>query len=184
MNAAKVIDDMLDDLRLVAESLPNERLPKEEQVRCSIYMAIRPLYHVVCAERGYRCIDEGGRTECDGWARSSGAMPVWIEFKRCWSVKGWNNKPPEQRRDWEADLEKLRGVPIEDERYFILVGLFDFDPLNPSQPDRSGVVINMREFHPAQLVHSGSRRFSWRKDDGISWAGAWVWRWPSRVVIL
>lgn len=39
MDIRKIIDDMLEDLALVASSQPNERLPKEEQIRCSIYTA-------------------------------------------------------------------------------------------------------------------------------------------------
>src|SRR4051812_19276119 len=109
MNFAAIIDTMLDDLALVARFQPNERLPKEEQIRCSMYAAIRPLYEIVCAERGYGSIDDGSRVEADLWAYTTGSTPVWIEFKRCWAIGGWNNKPPEQLRDWEADIEKLRG---------------------------------------------------------------------------
>ncbi len=87
MNIASVIANTLADLALVDSSEPNERLPKEEQIRCSIYAFIRPLYDVVCAERGYGSIDDGSRVECDLWAYSKGSAAVWIEFKRCWSEK-------------------------------------------------------------------------------------------------
>jgi hypothetical protein len=61
MNIPQLVEAMLADLVLVASSQPNERLPKEEQIRCSIYAAIRPSYRVVCAERGYASIDDGSR---------------------------------------------------------------------------------------------------------------------------
>jgi hypothetical protein len=58
MDVARIVDAVLDDLAVVASSTPNERLPKEEQIRCCIYAAIRPLFRVVCAERGCGSIDD------------------------------------------------------------------------------------------------------------------------------
>lgn len=184
MDVQLLVNAILDDLALVAESEPNERLPKEEQVRCCIYAAIRPLFRVVCAERGYGSIDDKSRTECDLWASSPGEVPVWLEFKRCWSASGgWVNKPPEQLAGWEADLDKLCAVPINSTRYFVLVGYFDFDPLSEAEEAHSKVVGNIRGFHVPQLVHQASREFGWRADDGISWVGAWVWRWEAGVTV-
>jgi hypothetical protein len=183
MDEARIVDAVLEDLALVATSSPNERLPKEEQIRCCIYAAIRPQFRVVCAERGYGSIDDRSRTECDLWASSPGQVPVWLEFKRCWSASGWVNKPPEQLAGWEADLDKLRAVPVESVRYFLLVGFFDFDPLSEAESAHSGVVCNIRGFHAPQLVHRASREFGWREGDGISWVGAWVWRWGSGVPV-
>lgn len=183
MNIPAVIDAMLADLALVASSQPNERLPKEEQIRCSIYTAIRPLYKVVCAERGYASIDDGSRIECDLWASSPGISPVWMEFKRCWSAKGWVNKPPEQLRDWQADIGKLGKIAVDAERYFVLVGLFDCDPLCEQQSARSAIANNIRRFYPSRLVHSASKPFTWRTDDGLNCIGAWVWHWPTGAAV-
>lgn len=183
MDESRIVNAVLEDLAIVAASLPNERLPKEEQIRCCIYAAIRPFFLVVCAERGYASIDDRSRIECDLWASSPGEAPVWLEFKRCWSASGWINKPPEQLRHWEADLNKLRAVPNESVRYFVLVGFFDFDPLSEAESAHSGVVRNIREFHASQLLYRVSREFEWRDGDGISWVGAWVWRWDSGVSI-
>jgi len=52
MDVALIVDAVLDDLALVATSEPNERLPKEEHIRCCIYAAMRPQFRVVRAERG------------------------------------------------------------------------------------------------------------------------------------
>jgi hypothetical protein len=186
MNIAEIVSQVLDDLATVATTTPNERLPKEEQLRCSVYAAMRPHFKVVCVERGYASIDEGSRTECDLWAHSPGKAPVWLEFKRCWfikSVKGWNNKPPEQLACWQSDRNKLRRLPVESERYFLLVGCFDFDPLDDDASQYSRVIQNIRGFHAAHLVHRASRPFTWRPNDGISWVGAWVWRWASGAVV-
>jgi hypothetical protein len=183
MDVPKVIGAMLADLALVASSRPNERLPKEEQIRCSMYAAIRPGYRVVCAERGYASIDDGSRIECDLWASAPDLPPVWIEFKRCWSAKGWNNKPPEQLREWGADVGKLRQLPVNCDRLFVVVGLFDCDPLSEQEAARSGVAGNIRRFHGPHLVHSESKPFTWRTGDGLSWVGAWVWQWPSGIVV-
>ena len=81
MDVVRIVDTVLEDLSLVATSGPNERLPKEEQVRCCIYAAIRPLFRVVCAERGYGSIDDRSRTECDLWAFSPGQVPVWLRIQ-------------------------------------------------------------------------------------------------------
>src|SRR5262249_52810168 len=109
-------------------------------------------------------------------------VPVWLELKHCWSASGWVNKPPEQLGYWEADLDKLRKVPVASERYFLLIGFFDFDPLDEAS-SHSGVIQNVRGFHAGQLVYRASREFTWRTDDGISWVGAWVWRWPAGAVV-
>jgi hypothetical protein len=185
MDMAKIVDAVFDDLVLVASSIPNERLPKEEQIRCRIYAVIRPLFHVVCAERGYDSIDNRSRIECDLWASSPGQPPVWLEFKRCWSVSGpgWYNKPPEQLGYWKSDLDKLHRVSVESERYFLIVGFFDFDPLSEVGATHSGVVQNIRRFHTEQVVHRSSKKFVWRAGDNISWVGAWAWHWPSGVAI-
>jgi hypothetical protein len=158
-------------------------LPKEEQIRCSIYAAIRPLYHVVSAERGYASIDDGSRIECDLWASSPDRPPVWIEFKRCWSGKGWVNKPPEQLGYWEGDVDKLRHLDVNSDRYFVLVGLFDCDPLCDQASARSGVANNIRAFYRAHLVHSASKPFAWRDGDGLNCVGVWVWHWPSGAAV-
>jgi len=179
---ANIVSAVLDDLALVALSSPNERMPKEEQVRCCVYAAIRPLFQVVCVERGYSPIDDGSRIECDLWASNPGQPPVWIEFKRCWVVKDWNNKPTEQRGYWEADLAKLRAVPMETERYFLLVGVFSFDPMEEAS-GRNKVVQNIREFHPGQQVHKDGREFKWPNGQDISHVAAWVWHWPRGSVI-
>ena len=177
MDEALIVDAVFDDLALVAGSGPNERLPKEEQIRCCVYAAIRPLYRVVCAERGYGSIDDRRRIECDLWASSPGQPPMWLEIKRCWSASGWVNKPPEQLGDWKSDLNKLRKAPVESGRYFLLVGFFDFDPLSEEESSHSQVVSSVRGLHGPHIVCSRSREFVWREGDGISWIGAWVWRW-------
>lgn len=174
-DVVRLVDDLFEDLQLVASTSPNERLPKEEQIRCSIYTSLRQHFRVVCAERGYRPIDEKGRTECDLWAAGPNGPSVWIEFKRCWSVRGWVNKAPEQLGDWQADVGKLEGVPPDSDRYFLMLGLFDFDPSHPTNT-RSQVLANIRSFYSDRLLHHASSRFAWR-DEAISHIGAWVWRW-------
>ncbi len=47
----------------------------------------------------------------------------------------------------------------------------------------SGVVQNIRQFHPGQLVHRASREFAWRTDDGIGWVGAWTWHWRAGAAV-
>lgn len=179
MDIQNTVNLMMDDLVVVARFDPNERLPKEEQIRCSIYAAIRPLFEVVCAERGYASIDEGGRTEADLFAYSSGGTPVWIEFKRCWWITGWNNKPPAQLEGWEADVAKLRSLPIVSDRYFVLVGMFDGDPLATSAIGLRKLTALINDFYPQHMIFSTVRNFSWRQGDGVTHLAAWVWRWSA-----
>lgn len=178
-----VVDAVFEDLALVAASGPNERLPKEKQLRCCIYAALRPGFRVVCVERGYGSVDEGSREEADLWAQPREGAAVWMELKRCWSVPGWENKPTEQLRSWLLDLAKLQRAPADSERYFVLFGFFGSDPLDPAGAEKGGVVRNLQEFRPARLAHQSSRRFEWRAGDGIAWVGAWAWRWPSGVPV-
>ena len=183
MDSTRIAEAVLDELVRIAESQPNERLPKEEQIRCRIYTTLIPLFRFVCAERGYGSIDERSRIECDLWASSPDQVPIWMEIKRCWSVSGWVNKPPEQLAYWDADLDKLRKLPVKSERFFFLVGFFDFDPLDEEKSPHGGVVQNIRRYHPDQLLPPTSRQFSWRAGDGSSWAGVWVWHWHPDVEV-
>lgn len=185
MDIKPIADAILDNLALVSESLPNERMPEEAQIRCCVYAAIRPLFRVVCAERGYGSIDQGSKTRCDLWASNPGAPPVWIEFKRCWDVKteGWNSKPSKQKWGWESDLLKLRAVSVESERYFLLVGYFTFDPMAEPLGLRSGVVQNIRQFHPDRLVHKDCREFRWPNGQDISHVAIWAWHWPCGLAL-
>ena len=183
MDIACVVNDIIKDLSLVASTEPNERLPKEEQIRCSVYAALRPSYQVVCAERGYGSIDDGIRTECDLFARNPNQPDVWIELKTCWSAEGWVNKPSEQVRSWNVDVAKLRVLPVSSDRYFLLVGCFDCDPLDMSKSSPNSVVRNIGVFQADMLVRGASRPFRWRVDDGITWMGIWAWHWPGGSII-
>lgn len=179
----RVVESVFEDLAHVAASGPNERLPKEEQLRCCIYAALRPGFRVVCVERGYGSVDEGSRDEADLWAQPEEGAAVWMELKRCWSVPGWENKPTEQLKAWLLDLAKLQRVPADSERYFMLFGFFDTDPLDPASSEKGWVVRNLVRFQPERLTHRASRRFEWRTGDGIAWVGAWAWCWPPGVPV-
>lgn len=183
METELAISTLFDELALVAANAPNERLPKEEQSRCCLYAFLRQRWDVVCAERGYASIDEGSSRECDLLAISAGRPWLWLELKHCRCASGWMNKPSEERRKWEEDLDKLRLVPKDSERYFVLVCFSDFDLSVSELPRKGGVVRSIRSFHPGQLIHQSFRDFTWREDDGITNIGAWVWRWGVGQVI-
>ena len=80
-------------------------------------------------------------------------------------------------------MDKLRKVPVASERYFWLVGYFDFDPMLEFDMTHGQVVRNIRRFHATQLTHQTSKEFAWRKGDGIKWAGVGVWHWASGVPV-
>lgn len=173
----EIVERFLSDLNRVARSLPNERLPKEEQIRCSIYSAMQHQFNVVCAERGYGSVDDGNRVECDLWASAEGSESIWLEFKKCWSIAGWVNKANEQEAGWRADVGRLLETPSSHNRYFFLVGFFDQNPLHLDGAHSNEVVSRIRAFHPNQLKYVTAREFNWRPDDGIAWVAVWIWHW-------
>jgi hypothetical protein len=174
---------VFDDLDLVAGIAPNERLPKEEQSRCSLYAFLRQRWRVVCVERAYTSIDEGSSRECDLLAISHGRPWLWVELKHCRCASGYYNKPSEELGRWESDIDKLRRVPVDSERYFVLFCFSDFDTSGVDLPRRGNVVRAIRSFHAAQQVFHRCRAFTWRENDGITHVGAWVWRWEINVPI-
>jgi hypothetical protein len=183
LHIPRVVDDVFKDLHMVAKAAPNERLPKEEQIRARIFTSICREYDVVCAEKGYASIDDGSRTECDLWARKKNESDAWIEFKRCWYGVGWTNKPTEQIQTWSFDLAKLATVKTASHRYFFLFGFFDFDPCGPSGADRS-LVAAIRTIQPRVLEHAVSERFSWPNGEGVTHMAAWCWHWRPGVRVL
>ncbi len=179
MDTIGAVDTLFAELALVAANAPNERLPQEAQTRCCLFAFLRPTYDVICAERGYTSIDEEGRRRCDLLAVKAGKPLLWAEVKHCRCASRWQNKPSEERCKWEDDLDKLRSVPIDSERYFVLVCFSDFDPCAQDLPRRGRVIRNIRSFHSERLLHQSSRAFTWRAEAGISYVGAWVWRWSA-----
>lgn len=183
MNIEYVIDEVFRDLTRVAAAAPNERLPKEEQIRSCIFATLRPSANLVCAERGYRSVDDGGRSECDLWVAAAGGETSWIELKTCWSVRGWNNKPSEQLSTWHADVAKLAETPTDSARYFALIGFFDFDPSDDATAAGRPLVAELLSFYQMQLRYSRIESFQWPNGKRISHVGAWVWLWRSGDVI-
>jgi len=179
---SKVVSDVFSDLILLASSSPNERLPKEEQIRSRVFATIRPWYQLVCVERGYASIDEKGRVECDLWARTPGRPDAWIEMKRCWYAKGWVNKPPEKLAYWTADIEKLGQVGTDSDRFFLLIGLFDLDLLAIPADAAEGVLRNILGLHSDRCVFRASMPYWWREEN-ITHVGAWVWHWRPGVMV-
>ena len=178
MDLNALAQQIIQELLVVADSDPHERLPKEEQTRCITYAALRPAFRSVCAERGYCSVDEGELTECDLWARNPGEPPLFMEIKHAWSASAYNSKPSEQLGNWLADLGKLREVGEAANRYFLLVGFFDEDPKQNKDPRPKSVLANIQRLLPKNLVHSESAPFKWR-GEVISHLAIWVWHWPA-----
>lgn len=185
MNLDSIVQSVFNDLDQVAMANPNERLPKEEQIRSRIYSTLLCPERTVCCEHGYTPVGQDNEIECDIYTHSNGKPSGWIEIKRCWSGSfGWVTKPAEQLRSWTRDLEKLKTVPICDARYFFLFGVFDFEPIGFSGTKIPGVIRNIRSFYPENLQHKSSRNFRWRGED-ISHIGAWIWSWqPGEILEL
>lgn len=184
MDFEKITADIIADLTTVSQSHPNERLPKEEQIRSRIYASLLEHYESVCVERCYTSVDVKPTVECDIWAKNKAGEISWLELKRCWSLSksGWINKPVEQHRSWESDVIKLASVPTKDIRVFLLVGVFDSDPAHHII-DGSALLEKISQFHTGNLCLSRSHPFSWR-DSPTSHIGIWVWLWRSNEVIF
>ncbi|WP_176703433.1 hypothetical protein, partial [Aliivibrio fischeri] len=181
MQVDKLINTVIDDLKKVSESKPNERLPKEEQIRSCIFSALKNKFDYVCCERNYQSVDNGKNIECDIWAANSGEQPVWMEIKRCWHLSSWVNKPGEQLKSWEADLNKLSTVDINSKRYFFLVGVFDSEP-NRDDSKKNKVILNIQNTQPQNLCFERYSSYFWR-ESSISNIAVWVWCWNSGEVI-
>ncbi|WP_433884694.1 hypothetical protein [Pseudomonas vranovensis] len=94
--------------------------PKEDQLKCALYRSFCEGGFLVHVEAGYA--RKAGR--CDLFAASSSSTSsVAIEIKTAWAGNGWINKPAEQQRSWEMDINKLRALEGGDwanAGYFIL----------------------------------------------------------------
>jgi hypothetical protein len=185
MNIEQLSKSVIDDLILVSKSEPNERLPKEEQIRSLIFSELKTVFKFVCSERSYQSVGNGIAEECDIWAKGPRSYPTWMEIKRCWSrrSKGWVNKPSEQLNSWKKDISKLSTIDSNSNRYFFLVGVFDSDPLQNSGKPIQGVISNINELYPNDLCHAESCEFTWR-DTGMTNIAIWVWHWKPGIEIV
>jgi hypothetical protein len=174
MSYEHIINEMFDDIGSLSLSNPNERLPKEEQIRSRMFASLIGESRHVSVERGYVPIEDGDSSECDLWIESNEGLETWVEIKRCWSAKGFNNKPKEQLRTWSYDISKLARLPVNTERYFILVGVFDDDPT--IQPRTSKVLSNIDNFYSNNQIEFMGRDFNWR-DSSINYVSCWVFKW-------
>ena len=167
-----------DDLKRVAKSLPNEKLPKEEQVRSCLYAELRPESEAVCVERGYASHESQSTIEVDLWVRHATGTDYWIEIKRFWHVSapGWVHKPDEQLKNWRADLDKLAKVSLEDNRIFVLVGFLTIDPGIDLLTIKDGAIHRMNHLYPSFRCHHSIFPFEWR-DSPVRSVSISVWKW-------
>jgi hypothetical protein len=185
MDANRLAKVIITDLKKVAVHGPNERLPKEEQIRCAIFNYLKPNAKVVCAEKGYKSIDKGGRAECDLWMKGKDNSISWFEIKVAWATKYFENKVT-QFNTWTTDINKLIKVTSNNHRYFILVGFFDFNPLNKKAkicgPGKNKIIDKIRSVFPEQICGKPEiKTFTWRKrsySKSITHIGVWIRHWP------
>lgn len=178
MNFNELAIAVRNDLKKVAENYPNEKLPKEEQVRCCLYSELSSEFEVVCVERGYGSVDCKSRIEVDLWARHSTGTEWWVEVKRFWhiSANGWVHKPDEQLRNWQADLDKLAQVPQDENRVFILIGFLKFEAGSDLSSIHDGAIHRMNQFHPTHRCHHVVFPFLWRNSPVRSLCVT-IWKW-------
>ena len=178
MNLNNLAQPIFEEWQRIAASKPQERLPWEAQTRCVVYAALRPEFRIVRAESGHGSIIQVSHTESDLWATSEGRPPVFIEIKHAWSSRSLNNQAPEQIASWMTNLAKLEGLPTDSDRYFLLVGFFEGDPLRVANPPSRSVLSTIQWLHATRLVHRDSTSFLWR-NEGITHMAFWLWHWPA-----
>ncbi len=105
-----------------------------------------------------------------------------MEIKHAWSSRALNNKPSEQLASWMADLAKLEGLPVDSERWFMLVGFFEGDPIQVVQPPARSVLEALQRVHPGRLAHRDSDPFHWRQE-GVTHIALWMWHWPKGIEV-
>ena len=180
MNFKRVANGIIKDLRAVSESDPNERLPKEEQIRCQIYSKLISEYQIVSVEKGYGSIDHGKKKECDLWCRDSDGIETWIEIKRCWYGRGFNVKAPDQVKGWKKDIEKLSSCPLNSNRVFVLVALSEMSPDKYKAKKPPQMLSEIGDFYPDRLWGSKGGAFSWRTSS-LGHAEAYFWVWSKGI---
>ncbi len=114
-----------DELAAVASTGPQERLPKEEQIRSRLYRCLVDAGAApVAIERAYVDVDSrAGQHEVDLVAFTR-KRQWWIEIKRGEAdAPGYQSKPSESMRRWIRDAEKLLHAPPTSAKAFVLVGL-------------------------------------------------------------
>lgn len=105
---------------------PQEVKPKEDQIKCALYAALKNSGAVVHVEATY---NGEHKQVCDLRAKF-GETYHWIEIKTAWAAPGWVNKLNEQVGTWCKDIERLRGVepgPNAAEAYFVLFVFYGRD---------------------------------------------------------
>ncbi len=81
--------------------------PKEDQIKCALYRSFREAGYLVHVEASY----ERNAGRCDLLAVcDSGKSTVAIEIKTAWAGQGWTNKPDEQQRSWDTDIQRIQGL--------------------------------------------------------------------------
>ncbi len=179
MDVAKVVDAVISDLVVVSQHQPNERLPKEEQSRSTVFGVLKAMGYVVCAERGYlNPDDEDSGEEADLWFIGPANVPAWVEMKMAWDARGLNNKRKSQVESWSEDVEKLRACDTTSDRYFILVGVFGSDPCELGGDLSRGLRPHLQAFYPRKVVAKRCIQFSWPNAEGVEHLAVFIWRWP------
>ena len=178
----EIISGLIENLEASSISDANERLPKEEQIRCHLYhLLIRPNRHI-CAEHRYGSIDEKPKYESDLWVRESNGNEHWIEIKTAWFSSDLNNKVPLQLQSWIYDISKLATASSISDRSFILIALTNFDTQSNDAKDHPLIksLNAISEFPPKICC---SKTFHWPHAQSVTHITSWVWHWGVNEVI-
>ena len=162
---------------------PKGRLPKEEQIRCSLYAALKPKVRFIQAEASYTDIDRPSRKtkECDLHLITKSGEHVWIEIKRTWEARRsgkmrtkFINKISEQKKGWRKDLKQLKCRKGRQFKVFTLVSFTERN-IDAEKTELCRTIDSIAK--GKKTVTETSRRFDW-PGTTVQWlkVQALIWR--------
>lgn len=169
---AAALDESIQQLIKISQYSPNERLPKEEGLRCFLYHYYTSRGVLVHPEAGFFPADDGNKEACD-LRLIFPDHEEWVEVKTARCAPGLNKKITEDSGRWDRDGWKLENAPAGAHRTFALY-TFTHDHPDDSRDAFFGKIINLWPGY--EVRKTKSHNFTWR-DTNVKYATAWFWRW-------
>ncbi len=162
----------LEYLDKISSSKPNERLPKEEQLRCALFSFYTSKGYLVHPEAAYFPADDGNKEECDLRVITS-SKEHWIEIKTARCASHLQTKTTEEVGRWEKDGWKLENAPENADKIFIL---YTFTENHPDETDSTFFKAIRDLWADYAVTRACTKKFSWR-DTSVNYVTAWYWQW-------
>lgn len=167
------LEDSIAKIKELSVQDPNERLPKEEQIRCFLYHFYTSHSIIAHPEAAYFPAEHGSKEECDLRIIFPDRNEEWIELKTARCATGLQTKLSEESRKWDKDGWKLDHAPSGATRTFVL---FTFTEDNPDDHDIEffSKIIDLWPKYPVKKI--STHELNWR-DTAVKYVTAWFWQW-------